>query len=211
MKIGLYTRYLSPAFRDELQQLAAALQRREVTTVEVDGNLGEEELDFLFSIGGDGTLLSAVHLLARRPIPVVGINFGHLGFLTTAGRDDFDQLVDDLLAGRYSVEPRTLLHVEVQKTLTHSSVSRAAVDSTRSSTFGSPNLGEQPEILLAYDTASDHAIDRGSSSSPKLGEVAQRAGGVCPNPAAFKNLSLSALNEVSLHRIDDTNVLRTDL
>jgi len=77
MKIGLYTRYLSPAFGDELKQLAAALQRREVTTVEVDGSLGEEELDFLFSIGGDGTLLSAVHLLAGRAIPVVGINFGH--------------------------------------------------------------------------------------------------------------------------------------
>jgi len=63
--------------------------------------------------------------------------------------------------------------------VTHSSVSQAAVDSTRSSTFGSPNLGEQPEMLPASDTASD----RGSHSSPKLGEVARRAGGVCPKPA----------------------------
>ena len=54
-------------------------------------------------------------------------------------------------------------------TLTHSSVSRA--DS-------SPNLGEQPRI----HPASDPANDRASHSSPKLGEVAQRAGGVCENP-----------------------------
>ena len=139
MKIGLYTRYLSPAFSDELQQLAAALHRRNVTPLLQEGL---READFLFSIGGDGTLLSAVHLLAGKDIPVVGINFGHLGFLTTAGRDDFDLLVDDLLAGRYTVEPRTLLHVEVH---------------------GSPTL------------------------------------------------TSSALNEVSLHRIDDTNLLRTDL
>ena len=59
--------------------------------------------------------------------------------------------------------------------LTHSSVSKAAVDSTRSSTFGSPNLGEQPKIPLA----SDNDPDRGSHSSPKLGEVARRDGGVC--------------------------------
>ncbi|MBP5541528.1 MAG: endonuclease domain-containing protein [Bacteroidales bacterium] len=52
---------------------------------------------------------------------------------------------------------------------THSSVSR---------TDSSPNLGEQPEIL----PASDNASDRDSSSSPKLGEVARRAGGVCSKP-----------------------------
>ena len=142
MKIALYTRYLSPTFHDELEQLASALHRRDVATVEVGNSLAADGCDFFFSIGGDGTLLSAVHLIAGRPIPVVGINFGHLGFLTTVGREDFDQLVDDLLTGRYTVEPRTLLHVEVK---------------------GTPQL------------------------------------------------TSSALNEVSLHRIDDTNPLRTDL
>ncbi|MBP5540338.1 MAG: MBOAT family protein [Bacteroidales bacterium] len=56
----------------------------------------------------------------------------------------------------------------LERILTHSSVSKAAVDSTRSSTFGSPNLGEQPRI----QPASAH-------SSPKLGEVVRRTGGVC--------------------------------
>ena len=61
--------------------------------------------------------------------------------------------------------------------LTHSSVSKA--DS-------SPNLGEQPEIHSASDTAGDNASDPasdcGSHSSPKLGEVARMAGGVCKSP-----------------------------
>ena len=123
MKIALYTRHLPPSCRPEFEQLAATLRRRQVETVEIENTLPEGDYDFLFSIGGDGTLLSAVHLIAHRGIPVVGINFGHLGFLTTLGPEDwndvgmadkyFDLLVDDLLEGRYTVEPRTLLHVEV--------------------------------------------------------------------------------------------------
>ena len=59
--------------------------------------------------------------------------------------------------------------------MTHSSVSQA--DS-------SPNLGEQPKIRLATNTANDSANDRGSHSSPKLGEVPRRGGGVCQPAAA---------------------------
>ncbi len=179
MKIGLYTRYLSPAFSDELQQLAAALHRRNVTPLLQEG-LGEA--DFLFSIGGDGTLLSAVHLLAGKDIPVVGINFGHLGFLTTAGRDDFDLLVDDLLAGRYTVEPRTLLHVEVNR---RSATASGANGSTSSAS------GANSQLATASGANSQLATASGANGSPTL--------------------TSSALNEVSLHRIDDTNLLRTDL
>ena len=41
------------------------------------------ELDFLFSIGGDGTLLKTVAQLGHKNVPIVGVNLGHLGFLTT--------------------------------------------------------------------------------------------------------------------------------
>lgn len=71
-------------------------------------------IDMMVSIGGDGTLLSAVHLIGGAAIPVVGINFGHLGFLTTAGRDDIDKLALCLNEGRYSIEHRTMLEVDVE-------------------------------------------------------------------------------------------------
>jgi len=111
MKIALYVRYLEDSSREQIERLARLLHSSGVETEEIVDRLPEGGYDFFFSIGGDGTLLSSVHLIGRRDIPVLGINFGHLGFLTTAGRDDLDTLVADLLGGRYAVEPRTLLHV----------------------------------------------------------------------------------------------------
>ena len=111
MKIGLYARYLQPAAQQDLDRLVKALHRHHVVTEDITDSLSPDGYDFIISVGGDGTLLSSVHLIGRRQIPVVGVNLGHLGFLTTAGRDDIDTLVTDLLAGRYTVEPRTLLHV----------------------------------------------------------------------------------------------------
>lgn len=111
MTIALYTRYLEESSRQQFQLLADTLHHQGIDTVEVTDSLPDQPLDFLFSFGGDGTLLSSVHLIGSRNIPVLGINYGHLGFLTTAGRDDTQTLVSDLLSGSYTLEPRTLLHV----------------------------------------------------------------------------------------------------
>ncbi|MBQ0161482.1 MAG: NAD(+)/NADH kinase [Bacteroidales bacterium] len=112
MKIALYARYIEETSRQQFVQLTEILHRNGVMTEEVTETLPDKHFDFLFSIGGDGTLLSSVHLIGNRNIPVLGINFGHLGFLTTAGRYDIDTLVLDLLAGRYSLEPRTMIHMK---------------------------------------------------------------------------------------------------
>lgn len=113
MNIALYIRYLEEENRSHLRRLAEMLHQHGIHTEEVTDTLPNGHFDFLFSIGGDGTLLSSVHLLAGRDIPVLGINFGHLGFLTTAGKHDIDSLVTELLAGHYTLEPRTLLHCQV--------------------------------------------------------------------------------------------------
>ena len=122
MKIALYHRHIAPADLPALRQLVAALEGRGVETFTVADGDALQGADFLLSVGGDGTLLSAVQLIlgnaamrgadtAEAFPPIVGINFGHLGFLTTVGKDDIGRFVDDLLAGRYSVEERTLLQV----------------------------------------------------------------------------------------------------
>lgn len=112
MLIALYIRQIEDSSRHHLDRLVEILHTSGIVTDIVTGSLPDRPYDFLFSIGGDGTLLSSVHLIGNRDIPVLGINFGHLGFLTTTGRDNLDSLVDDLLAQRYTLEPRTLLHVE---------------------------------------------------------------------------------------------------
>lgn len=113
MKIALYLRHVDPSSEASLQQLVDTLHARGIDTVELHDGDSIEGCDFLFSIGGDGTLLSSVQFVrtdntADFP-PVLGINFGHLGFLTTVGRENLDGMVDDLVEGRFSVEERTLL------------------------------------------------------------------------------------------------------
>lgn len=111
MVIALYIRHIEEEYRPQLELLIQLLHQQGVQTHIVTDTLPLCHFDFLLSIGGDGTLLSSVHLIADRDIPVLGVNFGHLGFLTTAGRDNLDSLVSDLLSGRYTLEPRSLLHV----------------------------------------------------------------------------------------------------
>ena len=69
------------------------------------------DTELFLSLGGDGTFLHSLTFVRDRGIPVAGINFGRLGFLTTARADESEAWIDDLLAGRYRVEERSLLRV----------------------------------------------------------------------------------------------------
>ena len=68
--------------------------------------------DFLFSIGGDGTLLDTVLLVINSKIPIAGVNAGRLGFLSSISKENVSLAVDALAKGHYSVDSRTLLKVE---------------------------------------------------------------------------------------------------
>ena len=111
MKVAIYTKNQTEEHLLGRQKLIASLRCRGIQVIE--NWTPEQSIDMMISIGGDGTLLSAVHQIGRCGIPVVGINFGHLGFLTTAGRDDIDKLADSLCEGQYSIELRTMLDVHV--------------------------------------------------------------------------------------------------
>ena len=62
--------------------------------------------------GGDGTLLEGVHRLAGAPIPVMGINAGHLGFLTSAPSEGLDLIFKEIADRNILTEPRSMLRVE---------------------------------------------------------------------------------------------------
>ena len=111
MKVTIFVKNQTEEHQTGRKALEKALLDRGVEIVEWNGGAGGT--DMVISIGGDGTLLGAVHLIGTTETPVVGINFGHLGFLTTAGRDDIDLLVDSLCSGDYSIETRTMLDVNI--------------------------------------------------------------------------------------------------
>ena len=121
MKIALYYRHIDPADQAAFDELTATLRDKGIATVTVHDGDTIDTCDYLFSIGGDGTLLSSVQFVrSSHPgtfPPVLGINFGHLGFLTTVGRENLHSMVDELLEGRFSLEERTLLEVNGQWSL----------------------------------------------------------------------------------------------
>lgn len=69
--------------------------------------------DLLVSMGGDGTLLRAAHLAAPLGIPVVGVDFGRVGFLTEVGRENFDGVLRGLLKDGVDTENRTALEASL--------------------------------------------------------------------------------------------------
>ena len=71
------------------------------------------DTDFIISIGGDGTLLSAAQAVMRSPIPILGINLGSLGFLTSLERD-WRTGLSDIIKGHYHIEERMVLNCRLE-------------------------------------------------------------------------------------------------
>jgi NAD+ kinase len=72
-----------------------------------------DQADALISLGGDGTMLGALRLVAQRPIPILGVNLGHRGFLVEVQPDELDAALDRLGAGDYTVEEHSAAVVTV--------------------------------------------------------------------------------------------------
>lgn len=73
--------------------------------------IGEQDFtaDIAISLGGDGTFLRTAKRISLKEIPIVGINTGHLGYLTDAKMDEVELVVSDIMNNRYKVDSRTLL------------------------------------------------------------------------------------------------------
>ena len=72
----------------------------------------DESIDCLISLGGDGTLLDTVALVRDSGIPVLGINYGRLGFLANIGRNEISTAIDAIANRKYLIDKRTLIHLE---------------------------------------------------------------------------------------------------
>src|SRR6476659_1630601 len=80
------------------------------TTDEIRG-----KVDFLLSIGGDGTMLDTVTLVQNSGIPVLGVNTGRLGFLSSVSIEEIAHAIDCLSKGHYVLDKRNLLRLETNR------------------------------------------------------------------------------------------------
>jgi NAD+ kinase len=72
----------------------------------------DDSVDCIMSLGGDGTLLDTVTFVKDSGIPVLGINYGRLGFLANIGREDLHIAVQALVNRTYLLDKRTLIHLD---------------------------------------------------------------------------------------------------
>lgn len=75
------------------------------------------QTDVLLSLGGDGTLLDTLSLVRDSQIPVIGINFGRLGFLASINKNEIKEAIEALVHGEYSLDKRGILSLESQNDL----------------------------------------------------------------------------------------------
>ena len=98
--------------------------------------------DFLISIGGDGTLLKAATHVKNSNIPIMGINTGRLGFISSISTDQIDAAINDLLRENYKIDNRTLLELKTSNEL-----------------FGNQNFALNEVAVTKKDTSSMIKVD----------------------------------------------------
>ncbi|MDG1189340.1 MAG: NAD(+)/NADH kinase, partial [Flavobacteriales bacterium] len=97
----------------------------------------KENADIILSIGGDGTLLATITLVRDSGIPILGINTGTLGFISSVSTDQIEYAINHLLKGDYTIKNRTLLQLNSENNL-----------------FGDTNFALNEVTVLKKDTSS---------------------------------------------------------
>ncbi len=126
--IGLVTHLGKPQAAELTHRLVAGFRERGVTLLlesETAALVGEPEgvptaelgsrVEMLVVLGGDGSLLRAVHAMGRALCPVFGINLGSLGFLTCVNSSASDEAVEAICTGNFVLSHRSVIEVEVER------------------------------------------------------------------------------------------------
>lgn len=90
------------------EQAAAAIGAAASTAPDIGG-----KVDLMLVLGGDGTLLAVARGLGDRPVPILGVNLGTLGYLAETAPDELFEALESVLAGRFGLEKRMRLEVTV--------------------------------------------------------------------------------------------------
>ena len=99
-------------FKDYFDQLKETIHLpADTKTFSISEDL-TDEIEFIISLGGDGTLLDTVTLVRNKQISIMGINFGRLGFLASIGREEVKIAVKSIAKRTYVTDRRTMIHLD---------------------------------------------------------------------------------------------------
>lgn len=144
MIVAYYIKKKELACDARIAGLVDRLSEAGIEMYSIDEGL-RQNTDMLLSFGGDGTFLSAAHLVCSEGVPVLGVNLGRLGFLSDAELPDVEQA---LLSGNWKVESRSMIQVNVAGK-SFNAINEVALRRIASGTLGvDVTVGE--EVLPTY-------------------------------------------------------------
>jgi len=139
MRVAIYGRNFDSGFREYIERFFEILIRNNVEItifknfydflskeIRIESDLIsvfkkhqeiKNDVDLLFSIGGDGTILDATTVVRDSNIPIVGINTGKLGFLASIAKDEIELALNSIFEKKYTIEERSLLKLETSSGL----------------------------------------------------------------------------------------------
>ena len=109
MKINLVFNRNIPDYEKSLSKVENTLVKKSVDFKSFNLDNMDFYGDFTIVIGGDGTILRAARFYSEKSLPTFGVNIGRLGFLAQVKSDDFDEVLDAILSGKYETEERIML------------------------------------------------------------------------------------------------------
>jgi NAD+ kinase len=135
MTVAIYGKHIESVYLVHLKYLITTLQNNGIDLICEEGfahflkkefdyvpnfsrvfgkeSLSVQEVTMLLSIGGDGTFLDSAVYVKDEGVPVLGVNMGRLGFLATAGVDEIEKTVSQVIAGGFSIQERDMLTLQV--------------------------------------------------------------------------------------------------
>lgn len=218
MNIFLYTGSYIPHAKDLAKALRDFLIAKNVVIIAEDKDAQEigatalskidpQSINFILSLGGDGTILGLIHHYKDLNAPILGINLGHLGFMADVPLDDVYPSLTDLIDGHYHIEERLILQGEASSGETYFAVNDFVIHRSTN-----PNLVEigihvdgvylntfeadgmiiaTPNGSTAYSLAAGGPI-----LSPNLEAVVITP--ICPHTISNRPLVLTAAQKIQL-------------
>jgi len=114
MKIAIfYNKKTNPQNKKYALEVAVVLEKHQLKYFFNPELSDIKRIDLAIAVGGDGTVLYVANLLADLKIPILGINFGHRGYLCSIQKDEIVNGLQKIIAKKYEIEKRTRLRAEI--------------------------------------------------------------------------------------------------
>ena len=175
---------------DLLQDAEGAIERNELAAA----------VDVIVVLGGDGTLLSVARSAAAAGVPVLGINYGSLGFLTSTVREESEAAISDLLDGEYVSSHRMMLRARVHEGQSRSDGGDRVRDVLNDAVVNKTSLARivQLEVTIDGDFVSRYRADGLIVATPTGSTAYSLAAG---GPIVMANVEAIVVSPISPHSL----------